>query len=153
MEVSEADRRRVHNKLVEIAGETEANIIMEMFPKPDLVTQVSELRAELHIEVAGLRHELHTEIDGLRHELHTEIDGLRNEVRTEITGLRNEMRLGFANVDAKFASVDARFASVDTKFADLRAEIQHGFRAQTFWMIATMLTLAGVIVAAFAAFH
>lgn len=40
-----------------------------------------------------------------------------------------------------------------TQVSKLRAELQHGFRAQTIWMIATMLTLAGVIVAAFAAFH
>ncbi len=135
MFVSESDRRKVHTRLVEITGESEADIIMEMFPKPELISQIADLRGELRTEVAGLR----AEVADLRGELRTEVADLRGELRTEVAGLRADMQAGFAHAD--------------TRLAELRTEIHQASRAQTVWMIATMLALAGVIVAAFAAFH
>ncbi len=135
MTIREPDRRKVHNRLVDVIGQPEADLIMEMFPTPDTASQIANLRAEMHIELAGLRAEFKDDIATLR-----------AEVKDDIATLRAHTQMGFANVDTRFAQVDA-------KMAELRVEIHQGFRSQTIWMVATMLTLAGVIVASFAAFH
>ncbi len=134
--------RIVHTRLVEVAGEREADLMMELFTNRELAEHVASLRGELHVEIAGVRGEMDTRfahVDARLAELDAKIDTRFAQVDTR-----------FAELDAK---MDTRFAEMDTRFATLGADLQAGFRSQLIWMVSTMVALAGVIVAAFAAFH
>ncbi len=62
---------------------------MEMLPKPELVTQISERRAEVHVELAAVRADMQT---GFAH------------ADTKL-----------ASLDSKFAGIDTRFAELMAK--------------------------------------
>lgn len=135
-------RLSVHRKLTAIAGEPEADYMMELFSNHDVDSQMAALRAEMQIELAGIRTDMVDRLAAIRTDMATGF--------AEIDGRFAELEGRFAQIDGRFAGIDTKFARVDTRLAELRAEMHQGFRTQTVTMIVTMLTLAGVIVAALA---
>ena len=106
--------------------------------------EIAELRGELHSEISGLRGELHSEISRLRGELHSEISGLHSE----ISGLRDELRTEISGLRAEHAGLRSE---LDTQVSGLRAEMHAGFRRMTVTVYTSMVTTAGVVIAANAA--
>lgn len=168
MTADASDRRLVHDKLIQLAGPREADLMMEMFSNTDVSSQMALLRAELHIELAELRTET---IDRLA--------AIRTDVTSGLAEVERKMDERFVGVDAKFAGVDARFADMDLKFAGMDvkfaevdrkidvkfAEVQASFatmnttlaeamarneramRFQLIWLVGTMVSIAAVTIA------
>ena len=88
-------------------------------PPPELHRGIAYLREDIQDLRTELRG-IHTRIDGV----HTRIDGLRGDMTTQIDGLRGDMS---AQIDSLRREGTGRF----------------------YWTIATMVTLAGVLVAVF----
>lgn len=89
MIVSEAARREMHSRLVDVLGRDVADLLMEHLPPSgwgDVATKqdLELLRVELRGEIAELRGEFR--------ELRGEFTGLRGE----FTGLRGDLRSEFA---------------------------------------------------------
>lgn len=118
MSTYEADRRLIHNKLVEIAGPREADLMMEMFSNQDLTAQIASLRAELHIEIVGVRADT--------------IDRLAS--------IRTDMATGFANVETEFAKTR-------TTLAEAMARNERAMRFQLIWLVATMIAMSSIAIA------
>ena len=96
----ESDRFALHEKVRQVLGDREGDILMEHLPpagwshlvsKDDLELnrvvlreEIREVRTELKTEMAELRTELKTEMAELRTELKTEMAELRTELKTEM---------------------------------------------------------------------
>ena len=108
---SSSDRFVLHDKVRQVLGTREGDILMEHLPpagwshlasKDDIALarvvlreEMAELRTELKAEMADLRSELRNDMASLRTELKTEMADLRSELKTEIAELRSEMERGF----------------------------------------------------------
>ena len=120
---------------------------------PTLATKI-DLRSEISdvkIAIADLRAELRTE-------LKTEISGVRieiGEVRTEIAEVRADLKTSIGEVRTEIAEVRTEIAEVRadlkgsigevrTKVAEVRTEVASQETRIVKWMIATVLTAAGV---------
>lgn len=121
-------------------GEEVTSEMLSHYPSRDTDEPVTQgtLREELALvriewktEMADLRQELSSDMATLRQELSAEMATLRQDLASDISTLRLETHDGLNN---------------------LRVEMHQGFRAQTIWMLATMLTLSGVIIGSFATF-
>ncbi len=131
MPLSERSRSALYLGLVEVVHDQEAvEELLSYFPARDVDEPVT--REFLRAELAGVR---------------GEFADLRAEVRTESAALRGE----FADLRAEFADLRAEFAElraeVRTDLSSFRVEMHAEIRRQTAWLMATMITLGGVLVA------
>jgi chromosome segregation ATPase len=121
----------------------------------------AELRTELKTEISGVRIEIgevRTEIAEVRADLKTSI----GEVRTEIAEVRADLKTSIGEVRTEIAEVRTEIAEVRTEIAEVRADLKGSIgevRTKVAevktevasqetrivkWMIATVLTAAGV---------
>jgi len=122
MPVSEQKRLALRNRLIEVLGEEEAEVLMESLPPFDW-------------------HKLATKED--LSVLEGKIEANKAAIEASEERLRTEMDAGFANIrtemDGKFAKVDAGFAKVDAEFTKLRGDMALQFARQTRTMVFTIL--------------
>ena len=159
MPASERQRLMLRNRLIEILGEQEADILMESLPPVywhDLATK-EDMKAAQDARDAledRLRTEMNGKFVGFAANVHGEFANVHGEfanVRAEFANVRAE----FANVHGEFANVRAEFANVYAEFKTLRAENREfrgemalQFAKQTRIMVFTMLGLAVPILGA-----
>ena len=133
----ESDRFALHEKVRQVLGDREGDILMEHLPpagwshlvsKDDLELnrvvlreEIREVRTELRTEMAELRTELKTEMAELRTELKTEMAELRTELKTEMAELRTELKTEMAELRT-----------------ELKTEMERSFRNQT-WKLLTAI--------------
>ena len=133
--VVEDIRTRLRRKLVETFGVDEADLLLDRPPGGwgDLVTnQTLDLRfAASEARMEGRLAELET------------------RMTAGSTDVDHRMTAGFADLDHRMT---AGFEMVDLKFAvqrhDLIAEIERGFRHQTWRLVGAMTALMAIVVAA-----
>lgn len=115
MPASEQKRLALRNRLIEVLGREEAEVLMESLPPFDW-------------------HQLATKDD---------IKGTHEAIDALGENLRTEMDAGFANIrtemDGRFAKVDAGFTKVDAEFTKLRGDMALQFAKQTRTMVFTIL--------------
>ena len=77
------------------------------------------------------------------------LDDRVTHVEDRMTDLREEVRRGFDRIDSRFAQIDGRFAHFDARLLSLEQKVDRQF----VWLIAiqltTMVTVVGVLAAAF----
>ena len=152
MPASERQRLMLRNRLIEILGEQEADILMESLPPVywhDLATK-DDMKAAQDARDA-LEDRLLTEMNGKFVGFAANVHGEFANVHGEFANVHGE----FANVRAEFANVRAEFANVYAEFKTLRAENREfrgemalQFAKQTRIMVFTMLGLAVPILGA-----
>ena len=103
----------------------------------DVRAEISKLRAELGTETSGVR----AEISKLRAELGTETSG----VRAEISKLRAELGTETSGVRAEMSKLRAELG---TEMTALELRLTDKINGALGWNIATMVAVAGVIIAA-----
>jgi len=91
--IAEHDRWLLHNRLRDVIGSQEADILMEHLPPAGWNHLAT--KQDLELTTALLRQDLQSEISGFRQELKTEISAVRLELKTEIADVRVEMERGF----------------------------------------------------------
>ena len=69
----------------------------------------------------------------------------KEHLALELGALEERMNARFARIDARFETIESRF---DGKLDTLRAEIEKGFRAQTWRLLGAVAAFAGILVAA-----
>lgn len=135
MTIAEHDRWLLHNRLRDVIGSQEADILMEHLPpagwnhlatKQDLELTTALLRQDLQSEISEFRQELKTDLSAVHLELKTEISTVRLELKTEISEVRQELK---------------------TEIAELRIEMERGFRSQTWKMVTSMIATQSISVA------
>lgn len=130
MALSEHARHRMYEYFSKTGlGEEVTSEMLSHYPSRDTDEPVTQ--GTLREELALVRIEWKAEMADLRQELSADMATLRQDLSSDISALRLETHDGLNN---------------------LRVEMHQGFRAQTIWMLATMLTLSGVIIGSFAAF-
>ena len=124
MTIAEHDRWLLHNRLRDVIGSQEADILMEHLPPAGWNHLAT--KQDLELTTALLRQDLQSEISGFRQELKTEISEVRQELKTEISAVRLELK---------------------TEIADVRVEMERGFRSQTWKMVTSMIATQSISVA------
>ena len=122
--IAEHDRWLLHNRLRDVIGSQEADILMEHLPPAGWNHLAT--KQDLELTTALLRQDLQSEISGFRQELKTEISEVRQELKTEISAVRLELK---------------------TEIADVRVEMERGFRSQTWKMVTSMIATQSISVA------
>ncbi|HSL58083.1 MAG TPA: hypothetical protein VK866_09605 [Acidimicrobiales bacterium] len=140
MDITDAQRHKLHQHLIENLGDEDAATLMAHLPpvgwadvatKTDLAHLETLLRSETDRAIASVRADLRAEMAG-------GLTAVRAEMATGLTGLRGEMHAGFAELRAEihglrtetqgeFAGVRSEFADVRREIGELRAEMHKGF--------------------------
>ena len=124
MTIAEHDRWLLHNRLRDVIGSQEADILMEHLPPAGWNHLAT--KQDLELTTALLRHDLQSEISGFRQELKTEISAVRLELKTDLSAVHLELK---------------------TEIAELRVEMERGFRSQTWKMVTSMIATQSISVA------
>ena len=122
--IAEHDRWLLHNRLRDVIGSLEADILMEHLPPAGWNHLAT--KQDLELTTALLRQDLQSEISGFRQELKSEMSEVRLELKTEISAVRLELK---------------------TEIADVRVEMERGFRSQTWKMVTSMIATQSISVA------
>lgn len=137
MTVSEAERRTMHTRFVEVMGQDVADLLMEHLPPSgwgDLAT---------HADLEMLRIEVHGEVAELRGEFNL----LRSEVRGEISALRGEM----SELRGDMSGLRGEMSELRGEMSELRGDLKSEFAAQTrtlvFSVSGMMLATVGTVAA------
>ncbi|MEX2290543.1 MAG: hypothetical protein WD794_09490 [Mycobacteriales bacterium] len=142
MAVDERARRMLHDRLEEVLGVGQGDVLMDHLPP----TGWSELatRRDLDELATTTRHELAATEQRLTHRLD----------RTDDRLVHFEQRVDgqFARVDEQFARVDEQFAQLEERFARQTAEITAAFRGEittaiTLQVRQTVFAIIGVLLA------
>jgi len=152
--LSETARSRIYTELASATSPESAEIFMhevldvhweDLATKTDLAAlggNFTGLRGEF-AELKGDFADLRGEFADLKGEF-AELRGEFADLKADVADLRSEMRVGFAQVNTRFAHVDSR---MDIGFARLDAKLERQLRVQLVWLIATLCTLGGLIIA------
>lgn len=133
MAITERERNRLFQWFEEHMGTDSANSIMSLLPPvgwADVATtrDLDSLRLWASAQFADTRTEFISELGELRNDVHRDISALRGEVHRDISTLRDEMNTKFDKLDARFALVDAtaraRHDAIDARFAHLETTAQ-----------------------------
>jgi hypothetical protein len=89
----------------------------------DVRSAVAELRAEMLSEFGSVRTEMSSEFGSMRAEMSSEFGSVRTEMSSEFGSVRTEMSTGFGALRTEMAARETAFIK---------------------WMIATVLTVAGL---------
>ena len=129
-------------------------VLPTLATKIDLRSEISDVKIAIADLRAELRTELKTEISGVRIEIgevRTEIAEVRADLKTSIGEVRTEIaevRTEIAEVRTEIAEVRAdlkgSIGEVRTKVAEVKTEVASQETRIVKWMIATVLTAAGV---------
>jgi hypothetical protein len=122
--IAEHDRWLLHNRLRDVIGSQEADILMEHLPPAGWNHLAT--KQDLELTTALLRQDLQSEISGFRQELKSEMSEVRLELKTEISAVRLELK---------------------SEIADVRVEMERGFRSQTWKMVTSMIATQSISVA------
>ncbi len=125
MPASELKRLMLRNRLIEILGEEEAEILMDSLPPVywhDLATK-KDIRAS-------------------EDRLRTEMDGKFAEINGRFTEMVGKFAAFAAEVRGEFANVYAEFKTLRAENKEFRGEMALQFAKQTRTMVFTMLALA-----------
>jgi hypothetical protein len=77
------------------------------------------------------------------------LDDRVTHVEGRMMDLREEMRRGFDRIDNRFAQIDVRFAHFDARLLSLEQKVDRQFVWLVGIQLTTMLTVVGVLAAAF----
>ena len=125
MSLSERSRSALYLGLGRVVNDEKAvDEMLSYFPARDVEESVTKefLRAEMTVQ---------------RAEVQAEFAAVRLDVAGEFAAVRSELREGLATVRSEMAG----------EFAAVRSELHSGFRRQMVWMISTMFTFNGLMVA------
>ena len=144
--VVEDIRTRLRRKLVETFGVDEADLLLDRPPGGwgDLVTNQT-----LDLRFAASEARMEGRLAELEHRMEGRFAELETRMTAGSTDVDHRMTAGFADLDHRMT---AGFEMVDLKFAvqrhDLIAEIERGFRHQTWRLVGAMTALMAIVVAA-----
>ena len=142
MLVGEGQRRALHDRLVEVLGVDQADVLMEHLPPSgwgDVArrSDLDHLERIVRLEMSGLRDELRGEIAELRGELRGEIAG----VRGEIAELRGELRGDVGGLRGEIGGLHGKIGGVQGEMAALRGELHGDLARQTRTVIVGMAAM------------
>jgi hypothetical protein len=131
----ETDRWILHSRIREVLGSREGDILMEHLPPAGwshLATRddVTMARVDLRAEIAQMTADLRLEMTEMKAELRLEMAEMKTELRSEMAEMKTELK---------------------GDIAQLRIDMEKGFRAQTWKMVAAMGTSQAISVAIMAA--
>ena len=143
MSLSERSRSALYLGLGQIVNDEKAvEEMLSYFPARDVEESVTKefLRAEMAVQ----RAEVQAEFAAVRLDMAGEFASVRSDMAGEFASVRSEMSQGFASVRSEFASVRSESGE---GLASVRGELRAGLRRQMVWMISTMFTFNGLMVA------
>ncbi|MDE0116817.1 MAG: hypothetical protein OXT07_09375 [bacterium] len=139
MPASEQKRLALRNRLIEVLGEEEAEVLMESLPpfdwhrlatKDDIFVLKDDVEA-LKKDVEALKGDVGA--------LKKDVEALKGDVEASEQRLRTEMNAGFTNIRTE---MDGKFAKIDAEFTRFRGEMALQLAKQTRTMVFTMLGLS-----------
>ncbi|WP_419850673.1 hypothetical protein [Candidatus Poriferisocius sp.] len=132
MSLSEQKRHLLRNRLIEILGEEEAEILMDSLPPVywhDLATKADLKATNETIEANKAAIEANK----------AAIEANKKAIEASEQRLRSEMQAGFAGIRTE---MNGKFAQVEGEFTKFRGEMALQFAQQTRTMVFTMLAFA-----------
>ena len=146
MPASEQKRLALRNRLIEVLGEEEAEVLMESLPpfdwhrlatKDDIFVLKDDVEA-LKKDVEALKGDVGA-LKGDVGALKKDVEALKGDVEASEQRLRTEMNAGFTNIRTE---MDGKFAKVDAEFTRFRGEMALQLAKQTRTMVFSMLGLS-----------
>jgi len=158
--ITEAERNEIFESFKSQYGERIASNLMSMLPpvgwadvatKSDLHTVEVALRSDLNAFEVALRSDLNALDVALRSEIHR----VESKFDQRFTRLESDLDQRFARFDQRMTQLESGFdqrltrtdAAMFVGFADLRSEMHHSVRNQTWALVAWSTALAGLILA------
>lgn len=154
MGLDEAARHELYEELAATIGDGPTETLMSYLPPTgwsDVAGRrdVDHLGAVLRGEVDQFGAQLRHEMSQLRGELRGEMSQLRGELRGEMSELRGEMSELREGLRGEMSELRGDMAGFREEYRGelgaLRVEMADRFRQQTLALVATMVTLSGVV--------
>ncbi|CAN5284633.1 hypothetical protein BH20ACT8_BH20ACT8_21930 [soil metagenome] len=153
MALDERTRHALHTKLLEVLGTASAEVLMEELARmPDDVARAGDIAAvrgdleTLRGDLETLRGDTNRGLDTLRGDLTSGLGALRGEMNNEVGALRSGMDHGFQVLRTEMEAMEHRLTAVFR--GELVAAVTSQTRTIVFALLASQVTLAGLIVAA-----
>jgi hypothetical protein len=146
MALDERTRHALHTKLLEVLGTASAEVLMEELARmPDDVARAGDIAA-VRGDLETLRGDTNRGLDTLRGDLTSGLGALRGEMNNEVGALRSGMDHGFQVLRTEMEAMEHRLTAVFR--GELVAAVTSQTRTIVFALLASQVTLAGLIVAA-----